>query len=217
MPMKSKKQRAWMWANKPEMAKEFEEHTPKGKKLPKYAPKKKKKKSKKSKASYKALILRLAFMNKEAMGAEDYLSNLSPAEQQLIATLPGKNDTSVAWAAQKVLDILREYYSPVRMSLSNKKDPQSIVSQLINIVKETVGGEFEKVKNVAQHIANAIVQMAGRKATAALVEKVENLDENEYFDDMADQKEKESRMEEGISDEDELRLAFRMLMLKKLS
>jgi hypothetical protein len=33
--MKSKAQRAWMHANKPEMAKKFEEHTPKGKKLPK--------------------------------------------------------------------------------------------------------------------------------------------------------------------------------------
>ena len=50
--MKSQKQRAWMWANNPEMAKEFESHTPKGKKLPKYAPKKK--------ANYDALIVRLA-------------------------------------------------------------------------------------------------------------------------------------------------------------
>ena len=31
-----------MWANKPEMAKEFEAHTPKGKKLPKRVKKKKK-------------------------------------------------------------------------------------------------------------------------------------------------------------------------------
>jgi len=34
MPFKSKKQRAWMYANKPGMAKEFESKTPKGKKLP---------------------------------------------------------------------------------------------------------------------------------------------------------------------------------------
>lgn len=34
MPFKSKKQRAWMYANDPEMAKEWEAHTPKGKKLP---------------------------------------------------------------------------------------------------------------------------------------------------------------------------------------
>jgi ribosomal protein S27AE len=33
-----------MYANDPEMAARFEKHTPKGKKLPKYAPKKKKKK-----------------------------------------------------------------------------------------------------------------------------------------------------------------------------
>lgn len=44
MPMKSQAQRAWMHANKPEMAKEWEAHTPKGKKLPK-----KKKAVKKSK------------------------------------------------------------------------------------------------------------------------------------------------------------------------
>ncbi len=36
MPFKSEKQRAWMYANKPEMAKEWEAHTPKGKKLPDY-------------------------------------------------------------------------------------------------------------------------------------------------------------------------------------
>jgi len=34
MPFKSQKQRAWMYANKPEMAKEWETHTPKGIKLP---------------------------------------------------------------------------------------------------------------------------------------------------------------------------------------
>lgn len=35
MPFKSEAQRKWMHANKPEMAKRWEEHTPKGKKLPK--------------------------------------------------------------------------------------------------------------------------------------------------------------------------------------
>jgi len=34
MPFKSKKQRAWMHINKPEMAKRWEKHTPKGKQLP---------------------------------------------------------------------------------------------------------------------------------------------------------------------------------------
>ena len=35
MPMKSQAQRAYLWANNPKLAKEFEAHTPKGKKLPK--------------------------------------------------------------------------------------------------------------------------------------------------------------------------------------
>lgn len=39
--MKSKKQRAWMHANKPEMAKRWEKETPKGKKLPTRVKKKK--------------------------------------------------------------------------------------------------------------------------------------------------------------------------------
>ena len=43
MPFKSKAQRAWMYANKPEMAKEWEAHTPKGKKIPKHVKKKVKK------------------------------------------------------------------------------------------------------------------------------------------------------------------------------
>lgn len=41
MPMKSKAQRAYLHANKPEVAKKFEAHTPKGKKLPKRAKKSK--------------------------------------------------------------------------------------------------------------------------------------------------------------------------------
>jgi len=46
MPMKSQKQRAFLWANKPEIAREFESKTPKGKKLPKRVKKKKKSKKK---------------------------------------------------------------------------------------------------------------------------------------------------------------------------
>jgi len=38
-PLKSKKQRRWLWANKPELAEEFEKKTPKGKKLPETAKK----------------------------------------------------------------------------------------------------------------------------------------------------------------------------------
>jgi hypothetical protein len=43
MPMKSQAQRGYLWANHPEVAKEFESKTPKGKKLPKKVKKKKKK------------------------------------------------------------------------------------------------------------------------------------------------------------------------------
>lgn len=35
MPFKSHSQRAWMFANKPKMAKKWEKETPKDKKLPK--------------------------------------------------------------------------------------------------------------------------------------------------------------------------------------
>jgi len=34
MPFKSEAQRRWMYANKPKMAKKWEKHTPKNKKLP---------------------------------------------------------------------------------------------------------------------------------------------------------------------------------------
>ena len=47
MPFKSQKQRAWMYSQKPEMAKEWEAATPKGKKLPTKAGKPKKKGKKK--------------------------------------------------------------------------------------------------------------------------------------------------------------------------
>ena len=42
MPMKSQAQRAYLWANNPKVAREFEAHTPKGKKLPKRIKPKKK-------------------------------------------------------------------------------------------------------------------------------------------------------------------------------
>jgi len=34
MPFKSKAQEKWMWATKPQMARQWEEHTPKNSKLP---------------------------------------------------------------------------------------------------------------------------------------------------------------------------------------
>jgi hypothetical protein len=42
MPFKSEAQRKWMHANKPAMAKKWEKHTPKDKKLPKKIKKEKK-------------------------------------------------------------------------------------------------------------------------------------------------------------------------------
>ena len=41
MPFKSTAQRRWMYANDPKMAKRWEAHTPKGKRLPKKVKKKK--------------------------------------------------------------------------------------------------------------------------------------------------------------------------------
>jgi hypothetical protein len=41
MPFKSQSQRKWMFANEPQMAKQWAEHTPKGKKLPEKVKKKK--------------------------------------------------------------------------------------------------------------------------------------------------------------------------------
>jgi len=48
MPFRSQSQRAYLYSQKPEIAKEFAEHTPKGKKLPKKVKKKPKKKGKKN-------------------------------------------------------------------------------------------------------------------------------------------------------------------------
>ena len=50
MPFKSEAQRGYLWANEPEVAREFESMTPKGKKLPKKV--KKKKKAMKKSAAY---------------------------------------------------------------------------------------------------------------------------------------------------------------------
>jgi hypothetical protein len=54
MPFKSKKQRAFLYSQHPEIAEEFERHTPKGAKLPlRVKPKKKKKKTVKKKRKIK--------------------------------------------------------------------------------------------------------------------------------------------------------------------
>ena len=53
MPFKSQKQRAWMYKNKPKMAKKWEKETPKGGKLPKKVKRKAKKKAMKRKAKKK--------------------------------------------------------------------------------------------------------------------------------------------------------------------
>jgi hypothetical protein len=45
MPFKSEAQRRWMWFHHPEMAKEWQEHTPEEKKLPAKVFKEKKKKN----------------------------------------------------------------------------------------------------------------------------------------------------------------------------
>jgi hypothetical protein len=42
MPFKSKQQEKWMWATHPQMAKQWEAHTPKGTKLPTKVSKEKK-------------------------------------------------------------------------------------------------------------------------------------------------------------------------------
>jgi hypothetical protein len=47
MPFKSKAQRAYLFANYPNVAKEYASHTPKGKKLPEHVEPKKKKPAKK--------------------------------------------------------------------------------------------------------------------------------------------------------------------------
>ena len=46
MPFKSEAQRKWMYANHPDMAKEWESHTPKGEKLPKRKKRRRKRRSK---------------------------------------------------------------------------------------------------------------------------------------------------------------------------
>jgi len=49
MPMKSQKQRAYLWAKKPKIAEEFESKTPKWKKLPEKVKSKKKARKRKKK------------------------------------------------------------------------------------------------------------------------------------------------------------------------
>ena len=57
MPFKSKSQQRWMYANKPDMAKKWSDHTPEHKSLPE---KVKKKKGKSSRREKKAALVALS-------------------------------------------------------------------------------------------------------------------------------------------------------------
>ena len=163
MPFRSEKQRRFLWMHHPEIAKKWtKEH---GSKIVP-SKKKKNKKKKKSAQDYRLLIIRRASLLKESMGAGDYYSHLSTQDHQLIATLPNKNKPEVAYAAVKVINIIKNYYTEIVSALKTH-DPKQVVDKLLNIVRTEVSNEYEKIKDVASHIINAVVQKAGRVPTTA--------------------------------------------------
>ena len=81
MPFQSKSQQRWMFANKPEMAKEWADHTPDIKALPDKAGKPKKKKSKPKQAKEGTVLNDLLDMV-DADGNVDYYRYLSTNEQR---------------------------------------------------------------------------------------------------------------------------------------
>jgi len=90
MPFKSDAQRRWMYANEPEMAKRWEEHTPKGKDLPERVGKKKKKKKghkKKADDNGRALALMLLQRLQSGESLTDILKSLQSSTPEVM--IPG--------------------------------------------------------------------------------------------------------------------------------
>lgn len=88
MPFKSQAQRKWMYANKPKMAKKWEKHTPKGKKLPKKVKKKKKKKKTRRESFERLLDQALGLLGEEQ-------SRNEPTTRPVLGSKKGATKSSI--------------------------------------------------------------------------------------------------------------------------
>ena len=108
MPFKSKQQRKWMYANKPEMAKTWETHTPKGADLPENAKKRKKKHKKKANFNLIVKVATLYAFAAELKDSFDYLRKLVDSLEMVLEDEDGLGDIENAPAALVPLKNLLE-------------------------------------------------------------------------------------------------------------
>ena len=133
MPFESQAQRRWMYANEPEIAKKWSEHTPKGKKLPEYV-KQKEAHMTTEQAYINGFVKRAnehGFTDNEAVkilkqaspqSAASFMENykaMPPAGQQNLATNPNVNPVAhqqmlsgMNWQGQPMMDKAKALFTP---------------------------------------------------------------------------------------------------------
>lgn len=110
MPFESEKQRRWMHANKPEMAKRWEKHTPKNKKLPER--KKPKKEAASSPAGVVAFYLKRELEKRAAAAGHLPPSMLATRRRPILEANQFMRDVE---ASPTLSDDMMRYYNRIRM------------------------------------------------------------------------------------------------------
>lgn len=123
MPFKSKQQRRWMYANKPEMAEKWEAHTPKGTNLPERATKNKKKRKRKKKACFAPLVKvatlfafaaelkdRFDYLRQTISGLK-FIADNDPIFGKIEELLAKPRQINWQTAQEDIKDILQELYN----------------------------------------------------------------------------------------------------------
>lgn len=146
MPFKSESQRKWMYANHPEMAKRWQKHTPKGKKLPEHV----EKEAMEKRAINEILLSLLAGGGLGGAGgaalAHKYHKRKIPQYEEQGA-IRGYEE-GFADAGKKLQDQLQESLAPVLMSISRRREAEEMPKAAKDMPSFTAQDRPEKVKEI---------------------------------------------------------------------
>jgi len=130
MPFESESQRRWMYANKPEMAKKWEAHTPKGKDLPEK-------------------VKTAAFFDEiEKIAATVLMKQLTPAAKKFMERMTGAAGGEI----RQVVSARR-----LRHALTGAGSPQ-LMTEMHGMGKLLSGGERQALRGSRQHFENVLKQ-----------------------------------------------------------
>jgi hypothetical protein len=165
MPFKSEKQRRWMYKNKPEMAEEFQKATPKGKKLPKYAPKKKTKKKKKKKSAIERIRLILAEEIQQGLSSApspgEAVPEQAPPQQQMdVGTLTSMVPKIMGQLDSSDVNQTKNYFIN-EMNVDAQTAEQAVTNYAVKIYKEENAKRQRKIQEFNNKTVMDVAQKFG--------------------------------------------------------